>query len=281
MTLFADTVFTLQTTLPLEGTIFQGLVGFIALFLGSIINLLNYFILAKYTRSDDVFFLWNRKTSFGIFPVVVAVNDPWPKSNTMTAGSYTSCPLYLYDMSAPESHHHPGSSPPPRSLQSGRRSVGTCSSPALFAWWKIPFFLFCSPPLRRSLNLAWWVCLGRQCCAELGKSMFLYLQLRRKCRPFLLPTTVPSAWLINSHVSTDVVWTSLRQQVDVCVCCCLWHQCECDFHPKWGFIGDRGGNLVKPCKCNQTVTSSVVCIYNRFITGSPEWQQFCKSNIGW
>lgn len=107
--------------------------------------------------------------------------------------------------------------PPPRSPQSGRRSADTCPSQALFARWKIPLFLFCSPPLRRSLNLAWWVCLGRQCCAEPGKSMFLYLQLRRKCRPFLLPTTVPSAWLINSHVSTDVVRTSLRQQVNVCV----------------------------------------------------------------
>ena len=159
--------------------------------------------------------LWNRNTSFGVFPVMAAVSDPRLKSNTMTAGCYTSCPLYLCDMSGPESHHHPRSSSPPRSPQSGRRSADTCSSQALFARWKIPLFLFCSPPLRRSLNLAWWVRLGRQCCAEPGKSMFLYLQLRRKCMPFLLPTTVPSAWLINSHV--DVVRTSLRQQVDVCV----------------------------------------------------------------
>lgn len=88
---------------------------------------------------------------------------------------------------------------------------------------KNPYLLICSPRVRRSLNLAWWVCLGRQCCAERDKSMFLYLQLRRKCRLLCFQQQPPQ--LDWSTVTFPLMSSGPRwQQVDVCV---LWPVAVC------------------------------------------------------
>lgn len=105
---------------------------------------------------------------------------------------------------------------------------------------KNPYLLICSPRVRRSLNLVWWICLGRQCCAERDKSMFLYLQLRRKCRLLCFQQQPPQLdWSTVTFplMSSGPCW----QQVDVCV---LWLfvKCkrECDFHSLWLFSGGWG-----------------------------------------
>lgn len=43
---------------------------------------------------------------------------------------------------------------------------------------------------------------------------------QEEMQAFLLPTTAPSVWLINRHVPTDVVWTSVA--TSGCVCFCPW-----------------------------------------------------------
>lgn len=93
----------------------------------------------------------------------------------------------------------------------GRRScsAGCRSLPPHFVWWKI--FFFSPPRVCRSLNLAWWVCLGGQCCADPGKSMFLSLQLGRKRKLFCFRQLPHLIWLICP------LMLSLWQQVDVCV----------------------------------------------------------------
>lgn len=119
---------------------------------------------------------------------------------------------------------------------------------------KNPYLLICSPRVRRSLNLAWWVCLGRQCCAERDKSMFLYLQLRRKCRLLCFQQQPPQ--LDWSTVTFPLMSSGSRwQQVDV-FCGCLSNARGNVIFTVCGFLVEAEVPEIKWCKKKNCMSMS-------------------------
>lgn len=124
-----------------------------------------------------------------------------------------SC-MYLHKMNAPESHHHPQTSP---EEPTGWTAHGLHRHYLLSEKSFLPYLLSSSSSQSKfsvmSMSGEAMLCWAGQINVSLSAA-------HEEMQAFPLPKTAPSTWLINSHVPTDVVWTSLATSRCVCIAAC-------------------------------------------------------------